>query len=398
MPRKSILTLFGTRPEVIKLAPILRQFERHSDSIHTLNVASGQHPDLIYPFVDLFRMRVDRDLRLMGSNQSPADLLHRIVREVASILNRGDADLILVQGDTTTALAGALAGRMCGIPVAHVEAGLRSGNLRSPYPEEMHRISISQLATLHFAATARNRHALISEGISADAIFVTGNPVVDAIQLVRQGNAPSANSELMTRIAGRKFIVLTTHRRESFGPALRRNLEVLHTFVQGHDDILLVFPVHPNPNVSVPASEIFAGQPRIILTSPLPYPDFLQLVSACWLIVSDSGGIQEEVPSLGRPLLILRENTERPECVEVGLARLVGGSPLALKEMLEEACLPGSWVHAVEKLPNPYGKGDSAERILNCLIGFLEGEFVGTPGTKQLRLLNFHQDAVIAVQ
>lgn len=373
MSRKSILTLFGTRPEVIKLAPILGQFERHADSIRTLNVASGQHPDLIYPFVDLFGIRIDRDLRLMTPNQHAHGSLHRIVREVTGILNRGYFDLVLVQGDTTTALAGALAGRMSGVPVAHVEAGLRSGNLRSPYPEEINRISIAQLATLHFAATARNRQALLSEGISEDAIFVTGNPVVDAIQLVQHAQRSSANSEFMSRIAGRKYIVLTTHRRESFGLVLKHNLEVLRTFVQEHKDVLLVFPVHPNPNVSAPAREIFADHPRILLTPPLPYPDFLQLVSECWLVVSDSGGIQEEVPSLGKPLMILREDTERPECVEAGIARLVGGSPIALRDMLEEACLPGSWVHAVHRSQNPFGKGDSAKRIVNYLNAFLDG-------------------------
>jgi UDP-N-acetylglucosamine 2-epimerase (non-hydrolysing) len=380
MPRKSILTLLGTRPEVIKLAPILLHFEQHADAIRALNVASGQHPDLIYPFIDLFGIRVDRDLGPMAPNQDPVALLHRVVREVAFILNRGQFDLILVQGDTTTALAGALAGHMCAVPVAHVEAGLRSGNLRSPYPEEMNRISITQLATLHFAATARNRRALLSEGVREEAVFVTGNPVVDAIQLARRRRPSSATSELMTRIAGRRYIVLTTHRRESFGPALRANLQVLRSFIQEHEDIVLVFPVHPNPNVSVPASEILAGHPRIILTSPLPYPDFLQLVSESWLVVSDSGGIQEEVPSLGKPLLILRENTERPECIEAGIARLVGGSPLALHRRLQEACLPGSWVHAVHKSPNPFGKGDSARRIFACLTDFLDGRIALSDG------------------
>jgi len=397
MARKTVLTLFGTRPEVIKLAPVLRLLEKHSDSIRTMNVASGQHRDLVDPFVSLFGIRVDLDMRLMRPNQDSLGLLHRIVLEMSRTLNQQECDLIVVQGDTTTALAGSLAGQMCGIPVAHVEAGLRSGNRLSPYPEEIHRVEISRLSTLHFAATPRNRNLLLREGIPGNNIFVTGNPVVDAIGLTRREHNAPIPVELAARIGGRKYIVLTTHRRESFGPALRRNLEVLRAFIQEHEDLVLVFPVHPNPNVSAAANEIFAGHPRIILTPPLPYPEFLGLVSECWLVVSDSGGIQEEVPSLGRPLLILRENTERPECVEAGVARLVGGSPNVLKQMLEEACLPGSWVHGVARCLNPYGAGDSASRIVSVLMDFLNGQLNGTYNTEAAGSRKCMQDFALSL-
>ncbi len=372
--RKSVLTLFGTRPEVIKLAPVIRQLEQNSKLIHTINVASGQHADLVAPFIELFGIRVDFDLHLMTENQRPEQLLRRIVRGVTDIANRELPDLIVVQGDTTTALAGAIVGHRLGLLVAHVEAGLRSGNILSPYPEEINRMSITRLATFHFATTETNRDSLLREGISESAAFVTGNPIVDALHMVLQWENQVSDSALAAKIAHRKCIVLTTHRRESFGRVLKDNLEVLRTFVQDHEDVVLVFPVHPNPNVKVPAYEILAGNPRIILTDPLPYAEFIHLVSRSWLVVSDSGGVQEEVPSLGKPLLILRENTERPECIEAGLAQLVGGRPEILMEMLLEAYQPHSWANSVHATVNPFGNGDSAPRIVDCLSSLLDGQ------------------------
>jgi UDP-N-acetylglucosamine 2-epimerase (non-hydrolysing) len=367
-----VLTLFGTRPEVIKLAPVIHQLEQRPESIRTINVTSGQHSDLLYPFIEMFRIRVDNDLRLMTIDQDPGALCARIFGEVHAIVDDENPDLILVQGDTTTALAGALVGRRRGVPVGHVEAGLRSGNILSPYPEEWNRRFISQLATYHFAATPRNRDTLLAEGIGENTIFVTGNPVVDALQMVLHTGKPFSDESLLTRIGNRKCIVLTTHRRESFGQVLAENLEVLCRFVRDHEDVVLVFPLHPNPNVSGPAKEICTGNSRIIITEPLPYRDFIHVLSRSWLIVSDSGGIQEEVPSLGKPLLILRENTERAECIDAGMARLVGGNPDTLMTMLEEAYQEGSWVDSVHKVPNPFGNGDSGERIVECVAKLLE--------------------------
>jgi UDP-N-acetylglucosamine 2-epimerase (non-hydrolysing) len=367
---RSVLTLFGTRPEVIKLAPVMRQLERERGFIRTLNVTSGQHSDLLYSFIEMFGIRVDFDLRLMRHNQDPATLCGLVRAGLEKVVKADQPSLILVQGDTTTALAGALFGNEHGIPVAHVEAGLRSGNVLSPCPEEMNRRHITRLATYHFAATTRNRETLLQEGIREENIFTTGNPVVDALQMVLQSAAPLPSS-LLARIEGRKCIVLTTHRRESFGDRLAANLRVLRQFVQEHADVVLLFPVHPNPNVHSPARQIFAEVERVVMIPPLPYGDFIQLLARSWLIVSDSGGIQEEVPSLGKPLLILRENTERPECIESGLARLVGGSPTVLMSMLKEAYRENSWVNSVHKVPNPFGKGQSAERIVRCVVELL---------------------------
>ena len=373
MSRRSIFTLFGTRPEVIKLAPVLMEFEKRADVVRTINVLSGQHADLVKPLIEFFGVRVDYDLNLMTRDRNPDLLLRRIVRHVTRIVRRERPDMIVVQGDTTTALAGAMAGYACGVPVAHVEAGLRSGNLQSPYPEEMNRISITQLATTHFAATKSNRDSLLREGIPERAIVLTGNPIVDALRFVLDPARPERLFSSFPLPADSKCVVLTTHRRESFGPILERNLRVIRRFIERHSDTHLVFPVHPNPNIRIPAFRLLGDHPRITLTSPLPYADFIRLLSRSWLVISDSGGIQEEVPSLGKPLLILRDTTERPECIEAGMARLAGKSPQALGALLEEAYENNSWISSVHEIPNPFGIGDSAQRIVSHCVALLHG-------------------------
>jgi UDP-N-acetylglucosamine 2-epimerase (non-hydrolysing) len=370
--RKCVLTVFGTRPEVIKLAPVIHQLEQRTDFFRTVNVTSGQHAELLHPFVEMFDIRIDKNLQLMKANQTPSDLCERMLPRLQTIVENESPDLILVQGDTTTALAGAVVSRRCGVPVGHVEAGLRSGNLKSPYPEEMNRRLITQLASYHFAATRRNLEILVSEGVPESSIFLTGNPVVDALQMVLRLPGGRRRPVWFSKLDGRKYIVLTTHRRESFGQVLADNLKVLCNFVRQHSDISLLFPVHPNPNVSAPAKEICAGQSRVIITPPLGYKDFIQVLSRSWLVVSDSGGVQEEVPSVGKPLLILRENTERAECIDAGVARLVGRSPESLRVMLEEAYQDGSWIESVRSVPNPFGNGDSGARIADCLTSLLQ--------------------------
>ena len=366
--RKKILTLFGTRPEVIKLAPVIEQLERSRDCFRTVNVTSAQHTDLLYPFVDLFQIRIDYDLRIMRESQTPSRVCARVLELLDPILDQERPDLILIQGDTTTAMAGALAGFHRRIPVGHVEAGLRSGNDYSPYPEEMNRKLISRLASFHFAATPRNRNTLLAEQVPAENVFVTGNPVVDVLQsVVRRNVVPHDVQQLLERTAGYKRIVLTTHRRESLGSTMTRNLAVLSDFVRQHQDVALIFPVHPNPNVMHAAQEVLKGEPRVHLLSPLGYQSFVMLLNSCWLIVSDSGGVQEEAPSLHKPLLVIRENTERPEAVEAGVARLVGGSPEKLAAMLQEVYREGTWIEHVRKVENPFGRGDAGERIVNSI-------------------------------
>jgi UDP-N-acetylglucosamine 2-epimerase (non-hydrolysing) len=369
---KKILTLFGTRPEIIKLAPVIQQLEACGNLFQTVNVTSAQHTDLLYPFVRLFGIRIDQDLHIMEPDQTPNQVCSRVLASLDPILARQRPDMILVQGDTTTAMSGALAGFHRRIPVAHVEAGLRTGDAYNPYPEEMNRRIISRLATYHFAATSRNRDALLCEGVSHGSIFVTGNPVLDSLKtILERSRMTPALKELLKATKGLRRIIVTTHRRESFGEVMSGNLGVLRNFIDQHEDIGLIFPVHPNPAVLGPATSILAGHPRIHLIQPLSYEHFILLLSHAWLIVSDSGGIQEEAPTLGKPLLVLRKNTERPEAVESGVARLVGGSPERLGAMLEEVCEDGNWADQIRKVRNPFGQGDSGKRIAQLIANLL---------------------------
>lgn len=369
---KKVLTLFGTRPEVIKLAPVVRALEAFGRGLCAVNVSSSQHEDLLGPFLRLFDLRVDHDLGAMRAGQSPNELLARLLGALDPVLERERPDLLVVQGDTTTALAGALAAFHRGVAVAHVEAGLRTGDAASPFPEEMNRRLVSRLASYHFAPTARNRETLVAEGADPARVFVTGNTVVDALDTIRARAAPTERVRaLVEATEGLRRVVLTTHRRESFGRVLAGNLRVLRRFVESHEDAALVFPVHPNPHVTRAARETLSGHPRIHLTEPLGYEEFVTLLSAAWLVVSDSGGVQEEAPTLGKPLLVLRDNTERPEALESGVARLVGGDPARLAAMLEEVARGGSWADRVHGVENPFGRGDAGPRIAAHIAALL---------------------------
>jgi UDP-N-acetylglucosamine 2-epimerase (non-hydrolysing) len=389
---KTVLTLFGTRPEVIKLAPVMSELCRRSDCFRSCHVTSAQHTHLLYPLTEAFGISLHHDLKVMTPGQSLSEVLAKVLVALDAVLLAERPDLILVQGDTTTALAGALAGFHRDVPVGHVEAGLRSGNARSPFPEEMNRRLVSRLASLHFAATSRNVETLRDEGVPDECIVLTGNPVVDSLLDVLKRaatnggptNGASANGAFTNgaftngAIAngragfdGTKLIVLTTHRRESFGEAMSGNLRVLREFVESHDDVSLAFPVHPNPSVRGPSYEILGGSPRIHLLEPMEYFEFVHLLSRAWLIVSDSGGVQEEAPSLGKPLLVLRENTERPEAVEAGVARLVGGKPETLREMLHELYPDHAWLGQVARSRNPFGDGTAAVQIVDAIEQFL---------------------------
>ena len=368
-----VLTLFGTRPEVIKLAPVIRALSARHETFENINVSSSQHTSLLYPFTATFGIRIDHDLEVMRPNQAPGEVCARVLSALSVLLDEEKPQLLIVQGDTTTALAGALAGFYKKIPVGHVEAGLRSGDPVSPFPEEMNRRLISRLAALHFAATEYNRQTLVAEGIPESSIFVTGNPVVDSLQHIL--GSPRRGPQLDDIIeATRQWrrLVLTTHRRESLGPVMRENLAVLRLFVEKHDDVALIFPVHPNPSVVEATERVLKGHPRIFLLDPLDYPDFIYLLSQSWLIVSDSGGVQEEAPTLGKPVLILRENTERPEAVQAGVARLVGGRPETLASMLDDIETDPSWVEEVRDIENPFGQGDSGPRIVSAICEALD--------------------------
>lgn len=363
-----ILVLFGTRPEAIKLAPVIKELQK-IPQFQTITVSSSQHTDLLKPFLKIFEIETDYDLQVMTENQTPNQVLARTIESLDKILADEKPDLILVQGDTTTTLAGAMAGFNRDIAVGHIEAGLRTGNIRSPFPEEMNRRLTSQLSTFHFAATSQNRQNLLKEHISERQIYITGNTIVDALKFIRKNFEPSEGIKVLLRRAeGLKKVLLTTHRRESFRQSMRENLIVLRDFVEKRKDTCLIFPVHPNPNVRHITDEILLDRDRVFLLEPLDYIDFIYLMENSWLIVSDSGGVQEEAPTLGKPVLILRDNTERPEAVQCGIAKLVGGNSRTLARLLDENYMTETWIKSVGKVLNPFGDGKSAERISKILL------------------------------
>jgi len=362
-PRK-IFVLFGTRPEAIKLAPVIYQLKK--SNFQTIIVSSSQHTDLLAPFLKIFNIKTDYDLRVMTTNQTPNQVAAKVLSALDAILDEEKPEIILVQGDTTTAFAGAFAAFNRKIKIGHVEAGLRSGDVSSPFPEESNRRLISQVATFHFCATQGNKQNLLAEQTDEKCIFVCGNTVVDALHFILEKAQPGAKiKRLIDETRNLKRVLLTTHRRESFGEKMSGNLKTLREFVERRADVCLIFPVHPNPNVRKATDKILANRERIFLLEPLDYVDFVTLMKSAWLIVSDSGGVQEEAPSLGKPLLILRENTERPEAIESGVAKLVGENSLA--KLLEENYNDEAWVDSVGQIENPFGDGKAAKRIVEIL-------------------------------
>jgi len=367
-----VLTLFGTRPEVIKLAPVVRALEAMPERFETLNVATGQHADLAHRMAAVLGLRIDHDLGAGRVAQTPGEVIARILEALGPLLDRRRPDLILVQGDTSSALAGALAGNAHGLLVGHVEAGLRTGNPDSPYPEELNRRRIGDLASFHFAATPRNRESLIAEGVAAASIFVTGNPIVDSLEWASRRGVPSRDFvAFLDQVPPRRLMVLTTHRRESFGDVMFERLRILKRFVAAHPDVALVFPQHLNPATRFAAERELKDQARVHLLEPLDYFDFVHLMTRSWLIVTDSGGIQEEAPSLGKPVLLIRDTTERSEAIDAGFVRVVGESPRAFESALGEAARPGSWIDDLGPAANPFGRGDSGRQIANVLAKLL---------------------------
>lgn len=362
-PRKVVLTAFGTRPELIKLGPVMAELETRADAFQTINVNSGQHADLLAPFQKLFGTRIDHDLQVMRPNQPLNLLFAKILIAIDPLLESSRPGVVMVQGDTATAAAVSLAAFHRRIPVAHVEAGLRTNDPLYPFPEEMNRRVITRLARWHFAGTKNHVRTLRKEGVNRADIFLTGNPVVDALKGIGRTPCSPALQELLNRTAGLKRIAFTSHRRENFGTRLEENLRVVRRFVERHADTAVLFPMHPNPVVRATAHAVLAGIDRVHLLEPLDYVDFIRLLSESWLIASDSGGVQEEAPSLGKHLLILRESTERQEVLETGLAQLAG-TPELFSELLHT-----HYWNNLAALPttNPFGDGRAAPRIARIL-------------------------------
>jgi UDP-N-acetylglucosamine 2-epimerase (non-hydrolysing) len=365
---KRILIVFGTRPEAIKLCPLVRQLRLSPDAYTVKVCVTAQHREMLDHALDAFSIQPDYDLDLMQPRQTLAGLTARILAALDPVLETERPDLVIVQGDTATTLAGALAAFYREIPVAHVEAGLRTGDMAQPFPEEMNRVLTSRLAAWHFAPTARAAEALLREGTAREKIFVTGNTGIDAVLYVRDALDSGAlrAPDWPWLEPGKHLVLVTSHRRESFGPGLESVMRALARLAS-RGDVQIVYPVHRNPNVTGPAHALLAGLPHVTLLDPLPYVPFVDLMRRCKLIITDSGGIQEEAPSLGKPVLVLRAKTERPEAVEAGTVKLVGVDQDRI--VAEAARLlddPAEYAR-LTRIHNPYGDGHACERIAEAL-------------------------------
>jgi UDP-N-acetylglucosamine 2-epimerase (non-hydrolysing) len=369
---KRILFIFGTRPEAIKLCPTVRAVREADRGLQAFVCVTAQHRAMLDQVLECFELQPDYDLNLMTPGQTLAQTTSRVLAALDPILAAEKFDMAVVQGDTTTTMAGAMAAFYRGIPVAHVEAGLRTGDMAQPFPEEMNRVVTGRLAALHFAPTEGSRQNLLAEGVCANSIFVTGNTGIDAVLYIAA--ALERGAITVPPIEGlnsaKKLVVVTAHRRESFGDGIDRICEALATLAQ-RDDVQIVYPVHRNPNVLGPVTRQLGALPNLLLIGPLDYPRFVDLMRRAYLLITDSGGIQEEAPSLGKPVLVMRDCTERPEAVAAGTVKLVGADASKIvteaTRLLEDIAEYARMSH----IHNPYGDGHASERIVETMASFL---------------------------
>lgn len=365
-----VLTVFGTRPEAIKMAPLIAELERHPALIDNRNCLTGQHKDMVAPLIELFGIRVDYDLQLMRENQTLEHITVAVLQEVGRILRAEPFDLVLVQGDTTTSMAAALAAFYAGVRVGHVEAGLRTFDKHNPYPEESNRKMIDAVADVFFPHTDMAKGHLLNEGIPEAQIEVTGNTVIDALLDVSNRPFSFAGTVLDTLPFNSKRIVLVTaHRRESFGEpfeSLCRGLRELA--LKYRDEIVMVYPVHRNPNVRAVVNDALHGLDNVLLIDPLDYMPLVHLMKRAYMVLTDSGGLQEEAPSLGKPVLVMRKVTERPEGVAAGTVRVIGTDAATIVAEASRLLDDADAYHAMASKVNPYGDGTASQRIVRRIL------------------------------
>ena len=369
MKKLKVMTVFGTRPEAIKMAPVILELKKFPDKIQTVVAVTAQHREMLDQVLNLFKINPDYDLNIMSAGQTLFDITSRALLGLNEIFAEVKPDLVLVHGDTTTTFAGALAAYYHQISVGHVEAGLRTGNKFSPYPEEMNRKLTAALTDLNFAPTDTAKKNLLREGIDEEKIFVTGNTVIDALCQTVQPNFHFAE-EFLNHVdyENKRVILVTTHRRENLGEPLRQVYKALKRLVEEFADVEIIFPVHKNPKVREVVGEELGNLERVYLCDPLDYEPFANLMSRVKLILTDSGGIQEEAPALGKPVLVLRDTTERPEAVGAGTVKLVGTN---LESVYQNSKLLLTDVSEYKKMSeacNPYGDGSAAERIVQAIL------------------------------
>jgi len=364
-----VLSVFGTRPEAIKMAPVVKAMEAHPAGIESRVCVTAQHREMLDRVLELFRIVPHHDLDVMRPGQTPTQVAVAVMTGLEPILREEQPDWVLVQGDTTTVTAAALASFYARAKVGHLEAGLRTFSRDHPFPEEINRRMAGVTADLHFAPTFRARQNLLCEGIAEERILVTGNTVVDALLQVAEMPYDRSAGPLAEVRFDRRIVLATSHRRENFGRPLHDICGALFDIAEGHrDDIEIVFTVHPNPEVRGAVHSLLAGQPNIRLLPPLDYQPFVYLLARSHLVLTDSGGIQEEAPSLGKPVLVLREVTERPEAVEAGTVRVVGTHRRRIREAAERLLEDDEEYHRMARATNPYGDGKAASRVVEAML------------------------------
>ncbi len=360
-----VMVIFGTRPEAIKMAPVILELQKRS-TINTITVSTSQHREMLDQVLDIFDIKPDFDLKIMQPGQTLNQIVERSVKGFRDVFAQTRPDIVLVQGDTTTAFTGALAAFYERTPVGHIEAGLRSGDMYSPYPEEANRRMISVITEFNFAPTQGNYESLVQEGTEPERIHVTGNTVIDALHYVLQHKPVQGFTEQFCS-NGDKLVLVTAHRRENFGEPIRNICKALIELTETHKDIQIVYPVHLNNNIQKPVHELLDGKERIHLLEPVDYRHLTTLMKDAHIVLTDSGGLQEEAPALGKPVVVMRTETERPEAVQAGTAVLVGIQQDAIVSKMTQLLTDNTAYQSMAKAVNPYGDGKAAQRIADII-------------------------------
>ena len=369
MKKLKLMTVFGTRPEAIKMCPLVLEMGKYPDYIEPIVAVTAQHREMLDQVLELFNIKPDYDLNIMASGQTLYDITTKALNGLKEVIEEAKPDMVLVHGDTTTTFAGALAAFYAQVPVGHVEAGLRTGNKYSPYPEEMNRKLTGSIADMHFAPTSTSKANLLKENVNPETILVTGNTVIDALETTVKADYEFADAEFNKLFArGNRLILMTTHRRENLGEPMRNVYKALRKVLETHADVEAIFPVHKNPKVREIVQEELGGLDRVHLIEPMDYEPFANLMGKVDIVLTDSGGIQEEAPALGKPVLVLRDTTERPEAVDAGTVKLIGTE---YEDVLRETNLLLDDAEHYKKMAeatNPYGDGKACERIIRAIL------------------------------
>jgi len=385
---KTVLLVFGTRPEAIKMAPLVKEFQKYANAFKTIVCVTGQHRQMLDQVLEIFGITPDFDLNIMKLGQDLYDVTSKVLIGMRSVLDAAQPDIVLVHGDTTTSTAAALAAFYKQIPVGHIEAGLRTYNIYSPWPEEMNRQITGRIATFNFAPTKLSSQNLIQENIKENKIVITGNTVIDALYWVlgKIKNNPNLIKALQTILnsagynvdrleKGKKLILITGHRRENFGEGFISMCEAIKTLTEKYQDVDFVYPMHLNPNVRKPIYSVFGnnlnGLENMFFIEPLEYMSFIYLMEKSYIVLTDSGGIQEEAPGLGKPVLVMRDTTERPEALQAGTVKLIGTGYDKILDEVSTLLDNDSYYEAMSKAVNPYGDGNASYRIVKHLMDFL---------------------------